>query len=1052
MKIPNSNAGSGLEFLREPYSQEKYMHFIQHEFLTDNFTPKHEEIVLPNEPEYIKPIIISLGEDKTLGVKVFEFCQIKENARVGVSKDIFKFMARYPCDRILAIVRSSVISQPYRLSLATIDHAIEADDIKTAYSNPRRYSYLLGPDAKVLTPYKYLIEKGRIKDFDDLKSRFEVEVVNKEFYESVAAKFTELVGGKRKIKAKETEFKALLKLPSTTDHPKMQEFGVRLIGRLIFCWFLQKKKSANGVPLIDESLLSTEAVKNNKDYYHSVLENLFFQTLNTPFKDRLPEFKKDFYKNIPFLNGGLFEPHREDDYYEIRSGKPVPQYPLKVPNEWFLGLFEIFETYNFTIDENTSVDVDLSVDPEMLGRVFENLLAEINPETGETARKATGSYYTPRPIVEYMVDESLKQYILTKTGIAEDKLTGLFSYASDETDLTDEEKGKIIAALDEAKILDPACGSGAFPISILQKIVLILQKVDPENKGWIKSMLKNVDEAFMQRIVAKYQDENLDYLRKLGIIQKSIYGVDIQTIAVEISKLRCFLTLIVDEKINDSEENRGILSLPNLEFKFVAANTLIGLPKKNEIGGLTDLFNIDDEVEEFKKIRDRYFRCSVTDKKKIQSEFEKKQKQIVQEHYNKVAHDEAALKLASWEPFKNESSDWFDANWMLGVKNGFDIVIGNPPWGQKSVKFDKTNRIYLKNNYNYASEGIFDISRFFIEKSLLLTKEKSIFCNILPDIILLKNYNSTRKQLLFDTKIISIVHWGMVFQNVNLDSFSILCKKEIISGNNIIATIHEKNHTTTKIISQNLFKELEGFKFNLHLEPNSLDLLNNLKKFPKLGEIFRIHEGIHSGNIREKLFINEPKNKDSKRLILGGKELNRFLINWGGGWVDYSKSIINKEVGEYAGLGKKEYFENNKIVIRRTGDYILAAYDFKQYYFSNNVFVCIPINENYEAIKFYTGVLNSKFMTWYFNALQPRKGKLFAELKINQLASFPVPHFDKNNFHHEKIINLVEKLSTQEKKIDREEIGKLMYDLDELVYQIFELTQSERLIIEQFYK
>ena len=227
----------------------------------------------------------------------------------------------------------------------------------------------------------------------------------------------ELVGGERKVGSKKVNMPGIMKLPNLPcdeyNHQKYQEFAVRIIGRLVFCWFLKKKSSTSGIPLIDDAYLSSQSVENN--YYHTVLEHLFFQVLNTPMDERA-NFLADYFKHTPFLNGGLFEPHGDDFYKPDQSLVSRHLNTLKVPDEWFKKLFEVFETYNFTIDENTTIDIELSIDPEMLGRIFENLLAEINPETGETARKATGSYYTPRPIVEYMVDESLKQYLKTQTG------------------------------------------------------------------------------------------------------------------------------------------------------------------------------------------------------------------------------------------------------------------------------------------------------------------------------------------------------------------------------------------------------------------------------------------------------------------------------------------------------------------------------------------------------------------------------------------------------------------------------------------------------------
>ena len=226
----------------------------------------------------------------------------------------------------------------------------------------------------------------------------------------------------------------------------------------------------------------------------------------------------------------------------------------------------------------------------MLGKIFENLLAEINPETGETARKSTGSYYTPRPIVEYMVDESLKQYLTTKTGISEDRLAVLLAYDIDKLDLQPAEVDKVIDALDTIKIIDPACGSGAFPMGILQKMILILQKLDPDSKKWLARQLERIPDKTLR---GRLKAENVNYIRKLGIIRSAIYGVDIQSIAVEISKLRFFLSLVVDAKI--------VEPLPNLEFKFVAANSLIGLPQQNE------LFDDQEMIEKLKALRDQYF-------------------------------------------------------------------------------------------------------------------------------------------------------------------------------------------------------------------------------------------------------------------------------------------------------------------------------------------------------------------------------------------------------------------------------------------------------------
>jgi hypothetical protein len=489
----------------------------------------------------------------------------------------------------------------------------------------------------------------------------------------------------------------------------------------MFCWFLKKKTTPNGETLIPEQTLSFGATKKHSNYYHSILENLFFQVLNTPQSKRKEKFNINYFENIPFLNGGLFEP-QDDDFYDIDESTGHSKYinVLKIPDSWFEELLYLLETYNFTIDESTPIDIELSIDPEMLGRIFENLLAEINPETGETVRKSTGSYYTPRPIVEYMVDESLKQYLITKTEIKEQKLQKLLSYYSEEEDdLSDKEKDQIIDALDKVKIIDPACGSSAFPIGVLQKMVLILQKVDPDSMNWLIKQLDRIPDTYVRKMVEdQLMKEDWDYIRKLGIIQNSIYGVDIQEIAVEISKLRVFLSLIVDAKVDENEDNLGIKPLPNLEFKFVCANSLIGLPERT-----ASMFEAKDQIKELKSLRDRYFSSYGDEKHRIEKKFKVTQNQMSKYMYDMNLEkgktmDEQTFALSDWNPFSYKQSDWFDPEWMFGIKQGFDIVIANPPYGNIL-----TNEIKRKVDKLYSYSSSSEISSPFIEKSVNLLRD-----------------------------------------------------------------------------------------------------------------------------------------------------------------------------------------------------------------------------------------------------------------------------------------------------------------------------------------
>ncbi len=344
----------------------------------------------------------------------------------------------------------------------------------------------------------------------------------------------------------------------------------------------------------------------------------------------------------------------------------------------------------------------MSVDPEMLGRIFENLLAEIDPDSGETARKATGSFYTPREIVDYMAAESLVQYLHNKTGLKHKQLRLVFKMTEKELpQFSEMEHKSILNALDQIKILDPACGSGAFPMGVLQKIVTALQKLDPDAVWWKERQVKRIKNQFVRKALReKLEDSSVEYARKIGVIQNSLYGVDIQPIAAEISKLRCFLSLVVDETINENKPNRGIEPLPNLEFKFVTANTLLKLPVEKDYGGL---FNSNDEIDKLEELRNEYLQSFGKKKETIKQQFLNVQKKMStkQEHLSPNVNSRA-YKLSTWDPFSNHKADWFDPKWMFGVEK-FDVVLGNPPY--VSTKGTNTEiKKQLKEQYGFADD------------------------------------------------------------------------------------------------------------------------------------------------------------------------------------------------------------------------------------------------------------------------------------------------------------------------------------------------------------
>lgn len=529
------------------------------------------------------------------------------------------------------------------------------------------------------------------------------------------------------------------------------------------------------------------------------------------------------FADVPFLNGGLFEcldytgnketgeKERRYDGFSMTQKKQA-----RVPNQLFFGEYEltaevaaemggkprrgqtlrglvdILNSYKFTITENTPLEEEVALDPELLGKVFENLLASYNPETRQTARKQTGSFYTPREIVGYMVDESLKAHLLNvlqpagamayaEMGRKQTQLFGnegkrgqltmietvgdgptqsatearqqldvLFDDTLPDNPLADNPAicKALTDALSEVKILDPACGSGAYPMGVLHRMVSLLGKLDPNNRLWKEAQLQKAkrdqqaadrfeDDDIKQKALRsatdriRYIEESfgnkyheLDYTRKLFLIENCIHGVDIQQIAVQITKLRFFISLVVDQHIDDSKPNRNVLSMPNLETKFVSANSLVALDRPkgdtqiNLFNQASDLEKVEKELNEIRKRI--FFIRRYSDKKKLQREEAQKREELHRILKGYKYADGTAKQIAEWNPFDAmHSAGFFDTITMFNFKpgDGFDIVIGNPPYVQIQKLDEPTKAALEKQKYEtYTRTG--DLYQLFYEAGI----------------------------------------------------------------------------------------------------------------------------------------------------------------------------------------------------------------------------------------------------------------------------------------------------------------------------------------------
>ena len=790
------------------------------------------------------------------------------------------------------------------------NHIALANAERTQYKQTYREGEKIGKvsilkDIDTLKPHRGHLDiletlkiPAKIKTFRDLYAHwqevFNVSTLNKKFYNELFAWFqwtiSEEVG---------------VTYPNDTqtdqdDRVQLEEQVIRLITRVLFVWFIKQKHL---VPnnLFEEAELSKilkdfQANSLEKgNYYNAILQNLFFATLNKKVTERafakvqgsrdiktLYRYADMFtiteeevialFASIPFLNGGLFECLDKDKgndgvRYHLdgfsrndRKSDHNGHYTHRafIPNAVFFdsqkGLFPLLNRYHFTIEENTPNEVQVALDPELLGNVFENLLGAFNPETKESARKQSGSFYTPKEVVNYMVDESLKVYLKNH----------LPTFSAKDIDTLFEEEElpiewlsqpancqKVVETLERVKILDPACGSGAFPMGILNRMVYLLEKLD-----------------FLER-------RSL-YELKLHLIQNCIYGVDIQTIASQISKLRFFISLIVEqeETNTDAEQNYGVHTLPNLETKFVTANTLISLEKEDNI----ELFNDERLVtlkEKLFKVRTEHFYAQSAFKKKelrkedaeicenikqylldiaikpneqhiafwkksierLQTEREKyvaerweevpmqvdmfaeakpikvdvnlaKRKEVdskikelqtlIDKEYHKKESDTLKKELetlASWNPYdQNASAPFFDPEWMFGISDGFDIVIGNPPYVQLQKSGGKLAKLYEEQKFNtFARTG--DIYSLFYEKAHQLLKQGGI-CNFITSNKWMRaGYGeATRKFFIENTNPLILIDFAgvKVFETATVDVNILLYVKEKNTFNTLACIVKDK--------------------------------------------------------------------------------------------------------------------------------------------------------------------------------------------------------------------------------------------------------------------
>ncbi len=1166
-----------LLLLKQTYNQNSYLNFIADKFKFKKFIQAIDDIDNNDVKSFQQLGTITTHDDKEL--PVFEI-YIKPNTQLSRNRvQLRNLVAKqiYIEDGALAVYIDTD-NQQWRFSFIAIEYSFSDEGIKKEQTASKRFTYLFGENTKTRTAEKRFKQLNNQSTLQDLKEAFAVEALNKEFYDKLYRWYE----------------KAHNQVTFPNDEKMenhIQTSLIRLLTRLLFIWFIKEKK------LINPDLFDQEKLQNLIDYnqpssfYKAILQNLFFATLNVEINKR--DFRdeedsqganKDYgnqyryryhalvknkekwessFAETPFLNGGLFESlDRKLDRNNANDKKWIDEWnvntrpeksmvrmegfsehkknPLKISNQLFfnndkndLGLIDLFNQYQFTVEESTPLDIEVALDPELLGKVFENLLASYNPETGQQARKATGSFYTPREIVNYMVDESLKAYLIQamppddgNTKLYQKRLTNLFA-ASDNTGKLAKDNGisliypneipKLITAISQIKIIDLAVGSGAFPMGLLQRMTALLAILDPDNKQWKEQKLAELPnlqsiEADLktsaqisdtnakqqaqqilndkkQNIIRAFENQDHNYLRKLYLIENCIYGVDIQSIAIQICKLRFFISLTIEQTPNqDKTNNYTIKALPNLETKFIVANSLLPLGEMPKQKGIFDT-GIEELQTKLAQVRHKHFSAkTLTTKRKYREQDKSLHQEMLYELINNPDITKGVVasmkKIIHWDLYnQNAIADWFDPEWMFGVKNGFDIVIGNPPYiRQESIKAFKPQ---FKKAFSIFA-GTADIYTYFYEKGVNLLSSNGHLCYITSNKWMRAKYGENLRGFFKEkTQLKQIIDFEgeQIFENVTVDTNILLCGKALKTQSNFA---YQKQLPTSKNADKNpLFNmaiaDLSKNAYTLQV-PKILALKNKIERIgiPLKDWDIRINYGIKTGlneafiintAKRDELIAADPNSAEIIKPILRGRDIKAYEHHWAGLWIINShngdKDTVQININDYPAIknhldqyypqlekrqdkGITPYnlrscayhteFTKEKIVYSEIVKESQFYFDDKNYYVEATAFVMSG-----ENLKFLIALLHAKLITYAFKMFYSggglgKEGYRYKKVFLEQL---PIPRISKPA--QQPFIELVDKILIA--KQQAQDTTTLETQINQMVYKLYHLTTNEINII-----
>ena len=968
-------------------------------------------------------------------------------------------------------------------------------------TDTKRYTYLLGEGRGCHTAIKQF---GRLKEskqtLNDITDAFSVETLTKQFYKDLFEWYQWAIDDSTQVTFPNNI------TTEDDDRDDVEKKVIRMITRIMFVWFIKQKEL---VPnrIFDIEYLSTILKEFDPysttvgNYYNAILQNLFFATLNRAIEDENGNTRKfatstkrdiktlyryaemfsiseqeviNLFSEVPFLNGGLFECLDKTRYIDgveqcynfdgfsrndARFADGRYKHRAVVPNILFFepekGLLSILSRYNFTIEENSPEEQQVALDPELLGKVFENLLGAYNPETKETARNQSGSFYTPREIVNYMVDESLVAYLGNN-----DFVRSLFSYDFTFDKAKSNEYLKIADKLKAVKILDPACGSGAFPMGLLNRMIDILERISP--------------------------NEDI-YELKLSVIENCLYGSDIQSIAAQITKLRFFISLICNCEKDASKPNFGIPTLPNLETNFVSANSLIAKKKEDRQLNLFKSEEIESIKKELHQIRHLHFSAkSTSTKHRLREKDLALREELIEllSDENNFASDDAK-QLAEWNPYdQNDTSSFFDPEWMFGVADGFDIVIGNPPYIQLQNNGGELAKLYEGCGYStFDRKG--DIYCLFYERGWQLLKKGGYLCYITSNKWMRAGYGEkTRDFFANKTNPLLLIDFAgvKIFESATVDTNILLFSRANNQHKTTCAITNKQNKDSVKNLSDFVRQQDTICDFSTSdswviLSPIEQSIKRKIEAVgtPLKDWDINIYRGVLTGcneafiidtAKRDEIISNCQTEDERKRTaelirpILRGRDIKRY------GYVDNGLFLINThngirnklpriDINDYpavkthldqywdristrADKGDTPYnlrncayledFSKPKIIWKIIGSRLAFAIDNNGIMLNN---ACYLLTGNH--LVHILGFLNSSPLIWYSEITNMNKtGVGDAQVGAQNIILFPIP-----STINEEVVEIVEQLLSTPANRNLKRI------LSERIYAIYGLDIEE---------